>query len=410
MRILKIALYTLYCLLLLAATLEAAGQYLHYSREGRLFSYRGASSVPVPAAYAPGTLPFVLHPYYGFVHRPGLPGGPPGFTGQNNRGFLSNDDYPLTIDSRDFVVGFFGGSVAVNAFTYEATHRFLQQRLEALPALQGRRIRLINLAKEAWKQPQHVVALLTYILQGQKFDAVIVIDGFNETSSGWNNDRRGIDLMMPNSDLMLALAALTGDTPSQARIDLLRAQLLRQETTACRLAVCWGGKTLISEYLRNRASSLPSTEPQRTPLYAIDRSRGSAADVADFVARLNDGWEKAALIGQAIAAQSGAAYLQILQPNQYYPTARSFSEAEQRIAFIDNHPYRAAIKPAYDDMRRRGNRLAAEGRLNFLDATTLFDDTAAPVYRDNCCHYNETGDQVFAEAIAEALIKVLQPR
>ena len=35
----------------------------------------------------------------------------------------------------------------------------------------------------------------------------------------------------------------------------------------------------------------------------------------------------------------------------------------------------------------------------FFDATLLFDNLDAAVYSDNCCHYNQTGNDLLADVI-----------
>jgi hypothetical protein len=48
-------------------------------------------------------------------------------------------------------------------------------------------------------------------------------------------------------------------------------------------------------------------------------------------------------------------------------------------------------------------------RTGFFDGTHIFDAEAAPVYIDNCCHYNRIGYLRLADFIARAVITVAGP-
>ena len=55
---------------------------------------------------------------------------------------------------------------------------------------------------------------------------------------------------------------------------------------------------------------------------------------------------------------------------------------------------------------------AAKGlksRVNFLDATGIFDRESAAVYIDDCCHYTLRGNQLLADAIARQILNSKGP-
>jgi hypothetical protein len=45
---------------------------------------------------------------------------------------------------------------------------------------------------------------------------------------------------------------------------------------------------------------------------------------------------------------------------------------------------------------------------HFVDATAVFDRESGAVYKDDCCHYNELGNRLLADAIA-ARVRELGP-
>jgi hypothetical protein len=90
-------------------------------------------------------------------------------------------------------------------------------------------------------------------------------------------------------------------------------------------------------------------------------------------------------------------YVHVLQPNQYH-TARRFGEDEARVARNDATPFKPPVERGYPALERAAGELKA--RLQFLDATKIFDNEPSPVYADDCCHYTDRGNEILADAIA----------
>jgi hypothetical protein len=97
----------------------------------------------------------------------------------------------------------------------------------------------------------------------------------------------------------------------------------------------------------------------------------------------------------------------LLQPNQYVPDSKKLGSEEQSIAISDEHCYGFAVRQGYPDLLREGANLRAEG-VDFHDLTKLFAAFANPIYVDTCCHYNQKGNDLLAEAVAEALLAHLE--
>ena len=194
--------------LVVAAELLALGAY--YFQTGWLFylnPYRARFDI-VGGAAAGGLTDMGLHPYFGPVHRSGIPveipasmqdvapgtprtDTPAGFA-TNNFGFATPHDFPyLKKSEREFVVGVFGGSVGV-WFCQLGMPRVVQE-LSQRPFFRDRTIVPLCFSHEGYKQPQQAV-LLTYFLSiGQQFDLVINLDGFNEVALSRLNQERGFE-------------------------------------------------------------------------------------------------------------------------------------------------------------------------------------------------------------------------
>jgi hypothetical protein len=95
-------------------------------------------------------------------------------------------------------------------------------------------------------------------------------------------------------------------------------------------------------------------------------------------------------------------YLHVLQPNQYH-TKRRFGDAEARVALNDSTPFKGAVQQGYPVLLRASSTLREHEQ--FLDATAIFDAEPRAVYEDDCCHYNEVGNHLLADAIAARVLE-----
>ena len=90
-----------------------------------------------------------LHPYFGYTMEPGFNGS------HNNLGFLSAHDYPYQAADDEFVVGIFGGSVALQVGSSPITRRNFESTLLKEVERKGyRRVTVLCFALGAYRQPQ----------------------------------------------------------------------------------------------------------------------------------------------------------------------------------------------------------------------------------------------------------------
>ena len=421
--------------LVVAAELLALGAY--YFQTGWLFylnPYR-ATFDTVGGAAAGGLTDMGLHPYFGPVHRSGIPveipasmqdvapgtprtDTPAGFA-TNNFGFATPHDFPyLKKSEREFVVGVFGGSVGV-WFCQLGMPRVVQE-LSQRPFFRDRTIVPLCFSHEGYKQPQQAV-LLTYFLSiGQQFDLVINLDGFNEVALSRLNQQRGFDLSMPSAMHLEGLRTLIDGgtmTPEKLRSlaaidsDQQRLNGLADRLNRARMAVMY---VLLERYYRvvearyqaeqARFAALPAASSGSSALHITPPLGHEAPErFFDDVAAM---WVRASALMQGALARQGATYVHLLQPNQY-ATARRFSDAEAKVALNPASPFKPGAEQGYPALIAAVNALpATSDRPHIFDATRVFDAEPAPVYADDCCHFTKKGNELLADFAVQAVRSV----
>jgi len=99
-------------------------------------------------------------------------------------------------------------------------------------------------------------------------------------------------------------------------------------------------------------------------------------------------------------------YFHFIQPNQYYPTKRRFSEEEKKIAFNESNAANDVIPQGYARLLARLGSLQQSG-VRVLSEANVFDDSTDIVYIDDCCHYTQNGHRIFAAQVAQNINKLL---
>jgi lysophospholipase L1-like esterase len=128
-------------------------------------------------------------------------------------------------------------------------------------------------------------------------------------------------------------------------------------------------------------------------------SFGSDAEMFDYLVNY---WAQCSRQMSLICQANGIEFHQVLPPNQHLAGSKPMmNEQEKTIAFLPSRYLEYAGK-AYPLLVEKGKELQAEG-LNYHDLTQLFSTEAAPIYIDGCCHYNPTGNERLAAAVADAV-------
>ena len=366
-----------------------------------------------------------LHPYFGFIDRVGM-GHRFSFSQvnhvSNNFGFPSTYSYPFKRQSpNQFIVGVFGGSVAQNYSFFEMERNILAAELRKLPALANREVVVLPFAVGAYKQPQQLIVLSYFLSIGQDLDLVVNIDGFNEVALSSLNERDGFDSSMPCSYVIVPLVRLASGSFSEEELQLTldvirnkrRIENSIKSIEGSRFASWYLISWIRAKFAQRRywqgVTKLERLETERTESRQLCmqfpvRSHPDADRVfQDIVAN----WSTSSLLMKQLLAPRNIPYFQFLQPNQYQPTGRVFSKDERAIAIVESSGFRPGVVKGYPLMIAELAKLHQAG-VNVQSAINVFDKVAGPVYEDDCCHYNERGNQVFAEFVASTIGQALR--
>jgi hypothetical protein len=424
--------------------LEGVGLFVYFLKDGSIYytEDRGSGATESPAGGAERSLETrsILHPYLGFVFRPSLPLSrvadseriPELLDGKatesswtslstNNHGFFSASDYPyVRKNQRELIIGVFGGSVA-QWFALQGAEQ-LKNKLQQHPFFSDRDLTVVNYSQGGFKQPQQLQTLSYFMAVGQKFDIVVNIDGFNEVALSHINHQRDIDTSMPSAQHLLPLLGLMGggevememiDNLHNLRMTELKLKRFERWESSTRSA----GLHLVMSVLHARARSEYAEN-----LRAIDSmGRSFKRTNLVFLANLPKAFSMPESIGEAMNFWLGAAvtmqelcnardilYLEVIQPNQYF-SRKEFSEQEREIAINHESPYREAIESGYQELPDLVRRMREEG-VNVLSAVSVFDEIREQTYSDSCCHYNQTGNELLADKVAESIIALVAER
>jgi hypothetical protein len=349
------------------------------------------------------TFDYQIHPYFGFI------------TPQSYAGL------PFKKTSKDqFIIGIFGGSVAQQFCDYEFQHHVLAKLFQPLPEFQNKEIVLLKFANQAHKQPQQLLMINYFLSVGQELDMVINLDGFNEVALSYLNNNAGTDVSMPNDYIYSPLIALANKDFSTEQLELSlevlqlrdRLQNTLNRLSECRLATCymlrWGqAKYLLNQY-RGKQQTLSElkTEERKGSLIYLKRIERPLDDAEAFE-RIVDLWFKSSLGMNDLLTARKIPYFEFIQPNQYYPTNRQFSADEKKIAFDEESQYKEGTIKGYPKLLAKVSSLQAAG-VKVFNAVNVFDETRDTVYRDNCCHYNDLGNDILSRYIGQSIVTALK--
>ncbi len=78
---------------------------------------------------------------------------------------------------------------------------------------------------------------------------------------------------------------------------------------------------------------------------------------------------------------------------------------EKRLAILADHPYRRAVELGYPLLIKKGKELKQQG-ISYHDLTQLFANHPEAIYNDGCCHFNQAGIDLMADAVAQAILEM----
>ncbi|MFY9610386.1 MAG: hypothetical protein WAU45_17460 [Blastocatellia bacterium] len=357
---------------------------------------------------------YQLHPYFGYVYRQGYV---LGSCPTNNFGFVSPYDFPFKRTSEDqFLVGIFGGSVATLFSLHELDNHVLVNALQRTSVLHNKEIVILNFATAAYKQPQQLLVLNYLLSIGQELDMVINIDGFNDVVLSYWANKFSVEMSMPPVAVELPLIDLANKdlSPEELTLTLELLQSKGQLKNAlaqldnCRFATCYTFRWVLAKYFFKRYQKgleaygqLERNGSSKDSLVQLNRVE-KPLDDSEAYEQIANLWANASLAMKELLSAKRILYFHFIQPNQYYMTGRQFSDEERRIAFDDRLANREAITKGYPKLLSKVRSLQESG-VNVFSAVNIFDEVKDIVYQDSCCHYNNFGNEIFANFVAGSI-------
>ncbi len=359
----------------------------------------------------------VVHPYLGFVMSPekmNLPHVIESWGGEHvtEFGLIGQDGLIPEPDPDRVVVGIFGGSVA---FLFaQMGESALRETLERDPAFAGKEIDFVRISLGGYKQPQQLMALNYFLIQGKRFDVVVNIDGFNELCLPYvENQKLEVSPIFPRSWYWRVT-----DVPD-LRTRRAIGEAVYLERKRKKIARSFSKRPMLYSFTWNLVWRLRDNGLAAELAAAQTRVQESQQDKEGrFVARgpyepwenddvlfdeLVDTWWRSSLQMHHLCEANGIRYHHFLQPNQYLPGSKPMGADEKKVAFVEQSPYARLIPAMYPMALEAGASLAQQG-VRFHDLTGVFRDVSEALYIDTCCHFNTRGNAIMAEVVAQAIL------
>nr|BDT29790.1 SGNH/GDSL hydrolase family protein [Bacteriovorax sp. HI3] len=357
--------YSVFIVLIVTASLELASQiYIHnYRRDLLRQSYQQENPTEFKRIKDwHGN--FKRSPFFGYVTKYG-----------NNYGFSSSEDYPLAKDDNTFVIAVLGGSVADYFVRHIVANERLTDRLkEHVPALKNKYIRFMNLAIPGYKQPQQFIALSYFV---EHIDMVIQLDGWNEV---WSRTSGAYPMDYPTFSEFLY------DDESNGRISDVFEKKERAEAIRMHPIL---GKSAIMILYRNILLKNVYSESQdlSNPKASFYNRMNSAEDIQQI---LVGNWKKYTTMEQTILKLHNKPGFFFIQPSQYNPESKTLSSEEQ--STVINNIFSNSVAD-FLALRKEASKLGV------YDLAMVFKPIKETVYIDDCCHINDKGNEIIADAI-----------
>lgn len=358
----------------------------------------------------------VLHPYWGWTYDPDTDTGEQ-VDGKiipvNEYGFV-DDSSAVQTQEGTIVIAVLGGSFA-QEFVLRSERKLID-RLRGDSRFHDQDIEVVSLALPGFKQPQSLMVMNYMLALGAEYDFVINLDGFNEAVLPiTDNLNDGVDIAHPRGwHARLADVVDPAKTSISYRHHAIRAKRQMMAQNMLNSWLRWSYLRQVIWRIRDNTLQQMDQELARELIYysgeghrqfAISGPRRSFVDDADARQEAVSLWFRCSQQMEAVCATSGSKYLHCLQPNQYLPESKPLSEVELGTSYVkENHPFRQAVVEGYPMLREYGQRLSEAG-VQFCDLTQIYKDDERTIYKDWCCHVNQTGYDLVAEAIAQEILQ-----
>ena len=303
----------------------------------------------------------------------------------------------------DFVIGILGGSVAGSFAEYLIRNPSHFEALRKVISTFGNKnLRIVNLANGGYKQPQQFFVAVYFM---DRLDLVINVDGFNDATPAHLLPIYPLEFPSLSAQFY-GRASQGGLYPSIGR----SARWIYKNMNNAPLSWKFPGLSHSSLYFI-------SWYYLHDLLYRVVKESESAYYEKEFVVHQSEDlrktpprevmnelisiWKKyTRLEDDLVRKRTGKPVVFFLQPNQYLKGSKPLSEEEKRIAIDphrveDTNEMMMSLRRAVQDLRHDG--------VPIFDLTGIFSDITETVYKDDCCHLNDLGNQIMADAVVSKI-------
>lgn len=396
--------------LLCYAATELAFFGLHYLRTGEVFSFsalherqqkRTGEAAASPQDAISSLRPDVmLHPYLGYIRTP------QGAAGADAHGLIAEEDAFAASRAGDTaIVGLTGASVIYQLYFHAPAREILRRRLARLPQFKDRRVVIILLASHAYKQPQQLISAVHYLMQGGRLDLLVNLDGKNEVTLPGEIARTGVHPSYPYLWASLFPASYgPQSTEALGRAAIWRSLRGYSLALARKLDFSVTASTLwlaLDQYMKQEehlALAALSTAKEKRPLYLTGPAarRSEREDMPQYI------WAQGSLGLHGLAQAYGFEYVHFLQPSQYTVEGKPLSAEEIRSAYAPSSVDEDSVQRYYPLLQQEIPELRKKG-VKVSSLVRAFADHDETLYIDTCCHLNDKGHILLAEAMARGI-------
>lgn len=342
-----------------------------------------------------------IHPFFGYSLDENIT------DRSNNHGFWLDYDFPYKKDEKEFIVGFFGGSVSWSEVIDKESRAVFEQRILDIVKHKGyKKVKIFPFALGGYKQPQTFFIIAYYL---DMIDMAIVIDGFNDIdhlSNGfameWPSRFPNFSCYRPLTSMqsfsnktLLSIAELHYLNKRFYKItQILDGPILRHSLFAHSI---W--KASINKYYKDRERYLNTIYPSQKDnmIYASMTSKNEA-EAEEQINNYLLFYENLSKWQWMIANDQGIPIFQFIQPNQYVRGSKPYSKEELSLYLSKGEDKIMQVSSMYEQLEDIVERLNNSG-VSIYSLTYIFKDIHETVYRDACCHFNTVGREMIANQI-----------
>lgn len=365
-------------------------------REKVLRNKGGDLAAPDPAR---GINNMEIHPFFGYVHNPKLPG-------VNNFGFLTkynitllNGKYSLLNINKEkaFVIGIFGSS-----FAEEVGHEseFLEKEISALFPEKVPVVINFGIGGHAFPEEAFIFTYFKELL-----DVAVFVDGLSEIWNLVDNNNAGCPPEYAKAvdfQYKLSLNRMSPEVfTSTARI-LAKRKSIVSAARASLLPII--KRSLLAHYVWVMWTRLKEREIYLDFLTIKKsyESQGKFFDVSDdaILDFAVERWKSYHCLIHNIASSQNILNIHLLHPNPFVAGSKHLTNEERKL-ITNSYPVKDVVLVGYPKLQRSVMELKKTGLIT-EDLSYIFKEERKNIWIDSC-HANKAGSEIILRKIAELI-------